>query len=55
MSRYHYELNHILQYYIEYTKPAYEKYIEPYKILADLIVPNQGSNTISDAALDMMI
>jgi uridine kinase len=55
MQRYGYDLDHILDYYSEYTKPAYERFIEPYKILADLIVPNNGSNSISDAALDMMI
>jgi uridine kinase len=42
MKRYGYELNRIIEYYIRNTKPAYEDFIEPSKILADLIVPNQG-------------
>lgn len=38
-----YDLEFITDYYQKFTKPAYEQYIEPSKLHADLIVPNFGT------------
>ncbi|CAG9334050.1 unnamed protein product [Blepharisma stoltei] len=37
-----YTLQFITDYYQKYTKPAFEQYIEPSKVHADLIIPNFG-------------
>lgn len=32
--------------YLNQVKPAYEKWIEPTKIYADLVIPNFGSDSL---------
>ena len=48
MTNYNYDLVYIINYYIENAKPVHDEIIEPSKILADFIVPNQGSKSISN-------
>ena len=48
MTNYNYDLVYVINQYIENAKPAFEEVIEKTKILADFIVPNQGSKSISN-------
>ena len=45
-------VNSIIEQYIKYVKPSYEKFVLPYKKYADIIVPNINYNII---AIDMLI
>ncbi|OMJ89212.1 hypothetical protein SteCoe_8689 [Stentor coeruleus] len=47
-------LEFIIEYYLKYTKIAYEKYIKPSKIYADIIVPNYGTQYESKG-VDFMV
>ncbi|MCV9389350.1 uridine kinase family protein [Reichenbachiella ulvae] len=39
-----YDLDDVLYRFEHHVMPAYQQYIEPYKTMVDLIVPNNGSN-----------
>lgn len=47
-------LNDLLEKYEKYIKPNYEKYIEPTKKYADIIVPNYGFSTEETPDLEKM-
>ena len=47
-----YELDDVLYRYTHHVAPTYEKYIEPYKHSADIVIPN---NKNLDNALDVVI
>ena len=47
-----YDLDDVLYRYTQHVAPTYEKYIEPYKYDADLIVPN---NQHFDKALEVLV
>jgi len=51
---YKHSLEFIIDYYMQYTKPAFETYVEPSKFYADLIIPNNGTH-YNNKGVDMMI
>jgi uridine kinase len=46
-----YDLNDVIYRYEYHAAPSYEKYIEPFKSISDLVIPN---NHKSDTALDVL-
>lgn len=47
-------LNDILQKYENFVKPSFEKFIEPTKKYADIILPNYGFSTEDKLDVDSM-
>ena len=47
-------LSDFLDKYEKFVKPNFEKYIEPTKKYADMIIPNYGFSTSSELDLDSM-
>lgn len=40
------ELTDLIDRYLKQVKPSYEKWIEPTKVYADLVIPNFGSDSL---------